>query len=110
MVEHGREHPLPDGYQAILRKGILALAEMEKLIARTGDESPERLLELRDVRGLRGRLGEMEPEDWRKGRVLTTLSPLDVGALERCELTHGHHASAGAIRDLRIFLSDYLEL
>jgi hypothetical protein len=110
VPEQGRERPLPDGYQATLRKGIAALEQVDALIVRTGRDDPEQLLELRDVRGLKGRLGEMEPEDWRQGRVLTTLSPLDVGVLMRCETAYGDQPIRDAVRELRIFLSTYLEL
>ena len=104
------ERSLPADYQAILRKGLAALERVEDRLVRVGHHSAEQLLEPRDVRGLKGRLGEMEPDDWRLGRVLTTLSPLDVETLKGCEIAHANPPTRDAIRDLRVLLSTYLEL
>jgi hypothetical protein len=109
VSERDRGPRLPDNYQAVLRRGVNALEQVEHLICERGLTMPERLLELRDVRGLRGRLGETEPDDWQEGWVLTTLSPLDVAFLERCEVIYGNRLIKQAVRELRIFLNEYLE-
>lgn len=115
---------LPANYEQIVREGVEALGWLESVIERRIEHSGEtasRLLALRDVTGLAGRLAGAEPFVWREGLIRNILSLQDVGVLENWEkeaphIIHSREDPEPAassphparIRALRHFLELYL--
>jgi hypothetical protein len=80
--------PLPDDSLRALHEGIQALASAERLLLdrlTRHPADPDLLLALRDVRGLRERLGSEGDDAWRRGFAWASFTGQDLGVLAEWE-------------------------